>query len=172
MWKQCGSLSRTLYSTAMECLGPSNRRHRDWFDENHAGIMDFIRKKCAAHLTHLHDPQFITKKGASAIPFSSSCAKCKIPGWALELMKSKVTQTRMTWKTLQQSEGGLRSPLLSVDGTKLISKNKILERWAEHFDSVLNRPSSKQGHWTTSTSPVNESLNVTPTLEEVQIAVH
>ncbi len=32
------------------------------------------------------------------------------------------------------------SPLLSADGTKLISENKILERWAEHFDGVLNKP--------------------------------
>ena len=34
-------------------------------------------------------------------------------------------------------------PLLSADGTKHISeKNKIMERWAEHFDGILNRPSS------------------------------
>ena len=38
-------------------------------------------------------------KSASAAPFSSSCVKCKIPGWVLELIKSKVTQIRMTWKT-------------------------------------------------------------------------
>ena len=34
------------------------------------------------------------------------------------------------------------SPLLSADGTKIISEKKILERWAEYFDGVLNRPSS------------------------------
>ncbi|XP_062574756.1 uncharacterized protein LOC134236597 [Saccostrea cucullata] len=35
------------------------------------------------------------------------------------------------------------APLLSVDGTKLITdKHGILDRWAEHFSSVLNRPSS------------------------------
>ena len=38
-------------------------------------------------------------KGSSTAPFSSSCLKCKIPGWALRLMKSKIMQTRMTWKT-------------------------------------------------------------------------
>ena len=41
-----------IYSAAMECLGPSTRRHRDWFDENHA------------HLAHQHDPQCTTKKDA------------------------------------------------------------------------------------------------------------
>ena len=35
------------------------------------------------------------------------------------------------------------TPLLSADGTSLLTdKETILKRWAEHFDSVLNRPSS------------------------------
>ena len=35
------------------------------------------------------------------------------------------------------------TPLLSADGTSLLTDNEaILKRWAEHFDSVLNRPSS------------------------------
>ena len=35
------------------------------------------------------------------------------------------------------------SSLLSADGNTLISdKEKIIERWAEHFNSILNRPSN------------------------------
>ncbi|XP_063600380.1 uncharacterized protein LOC134776560 [Penaeus indicus] len=34
------------------------------------------------------------------------------------------------------------SPLLRADGDTLITDREILECWAEHFDSVLNRPSS------------------------------
>mgnify|MGYP006282283491 CR=1 FL=1 len=34
------------------------------------------------------------------------------------------------------------SPLLSADGSTLITDKKILERWAEHFDSILNRSST------------------------------
>ena len=34
-------------------------------------------------------------------------------------------------------------PLLSADGSKLLTdKDAILKRWAEHFNSVLDRPSS------------------------------
>ena len=58
------------------------------------------------------------------------------------------------------------SPLLSADGTKLISeKNKVRERWAEHFDGVLNGSSSinvkaiKQ----LLQVPVNDSQDITPT---------
>ena len=66
------------------------------------------------------------------------------------------------------------SLLLSADGTKFISgKNKILERCAEHFDSVLNRPSSinDKAIELQLQVPVNESLEVIPILEEVQIAI-
>ena len=35
------------------------------------------------------------------------------------------------------------TPLLSADGTSLLTdKEAILERWTEHFDGVLYRPSS------------------------------
>ena len=65
------------------------------------------------------------------------------------------------------------SPLLSADGTKPISeKNKILEKWAEHFDS-LNRPSSinDKAIQRLLQVPVNESLDVTTILEDVYIAI-
>ena len=40
-----------------------------------------------------------------------------------------------------QSSG--TTPLLSADGSSLLTdKETILKRWAEHFDSILNRPSS------------------------------
>ena len=36
-----------------------------------------------------------------------------------------------------------QEPPLSADGTSHLTDNEaILKRWAEHFDSVLNRPSS------------------------------
>ena len=48
----------------MECLGPSTRKCRDWFDENHAEIMDLIGKRCTAQLVQLHDLWCTTKKDA------------------------------------------------------------------------------------------------------------
>ena len=64
------------------------------------------------------------------------------------------------------------SPLLSADGIKLIEKKKILERWAEHYDGVLNRPSAiNKAVERLLQVPVNESFNVPPILREVQIAI-
>ena len=46
-------------------------------------------------------------------------------------------------KTVYGPHSSGTTPLLSADGTSFLTgKESILKRWAEHFDSVLNRPSS------------------------------
>ena len=46
-------------------------------------------------------------------------------------------------KTIYGPQSSVTSPLLSADGTSLlIDKEAIMKRRAEHFDGVLNRPSS------------------------------
>ena len=70
----------TVYSTAMECLGPPTKKLRDWFDKSHAEIIDLIEKKSTAHLMHLHDPLSTTKKDALlSIHNTGQYVKCNIP---------------------------------------------------------------------------------------------
>ena len=46
-------------------------------------------------------------------------------------------------KTIHGPKSSGATPLLSIDGSTLLTdKDAILKRWAEHFNSVLNRPSS------------------------------
>ena len=46
-------------------------------------------------------------------------------------------------KTVYGPQSSGTTPLVSADGTSLLTdKEAILKRWAEHFDGVLNRPSS------------------------------
>ena len=63
------------------------------------------------------------------------------------------------------------SPLLNTDGTTLITdKDDILKRWAEHFDSVLNRPSVINDEVINRLPqiPTNEALvDTIPTREEL-----
>ncbi|KAK7091340.1 hypothetical protein V1264_009034 [Littorina saxatilis] len=66
------------------------------------------------------------------------------------------------------------SPLLSADGITLITdKEKILGRWAEHFDNVLNRPSTINDEAINRLPqvPINEALDDPPTLLETQKAI-
>jgi len=66
------------------------------------------------------------------------------------------------------------SPLLSADGSTLITeRKKILDRWAEHFNGVLNRPSTINNEAIDRLPqvPIDESLDATPTPEEIQKAI-
>ena len=65
-------------------------------------------------------------------------------------------------------------PLFSADGNTLIlDKDKILECWAEHFDSVLNRPSNinKEAINRLPQIPIEDSLADPPTEAEVEKAI-
>ena len=147
------TLRDTDYSTAMECLGPSTKRHRDRFDENHAEIIDLIGKKRAAHPVHLHDPLCTTKK----VVLRSICCTVQLKLRKLQdpWLSAKADEIQgyadkndmknfYCWlKEVYGPTSAGSYPLLSTDETKLKSeKNKILERWAEHFDGLLNRTSS------------------------------
>ena len=46
-------------------------------------------------------------------------------------------------KTVYGPQNSGATPLLSADGTSLLTENEaILKKWAEHFDDILNWPSS------------------------------
>lgn len=66
------------------------------------------------------------------------------------------------------------SPLLSADySTLIIEKAKILLRWAQHFDAVLNRPLSinSKAIQRLPQVPINKDMDIAPTLEETKKAV-
>lgn len=67
------------------------------------------------------------------------------------------------------------TPLKSLDGeTLLTDKEDILNRWAEHFHSVLNRPSTinDEAIDRLQQTPINHKLDVAPSLPEVKKALH
>ena len=67
------------------------------------------------------------------------------------------------------------SPLHSADGrTLLTDKESILARWAEHFDSVLNRPSSinDEAIERLPQVPIDETMDDVPIKEEIKKAIN
>ena len=67
------------------------------------------------------------------------------------------------------------TPILSADGsTHLTEKEKILDRWAEHFNNVLNRPSTinEEAISKLPQVEVDSSLSVPPTVEETEEAIN
>ncbi|KAL8606716.1 hypothetical protein ACOMHN_055391 [Nucella lapillus] len=72
----------------------------------------------------------------------------------------------------QQSSGS--SPLLSADGSTLLTdKKQILERWAKHFDSMLNQPAviNDEAIARLPKVVINTELNAQPSYQEVNKAI-
>ena len=74
-------------------------------------------------------------------------------------------------KTIYGPQSSGTTPLLSVDETSILTdKEAILKRWAEHFDGVLNRPSSITDE-AINKLPCNSLLDELPTVSETVKAI-
>ena len=180
------ALRETVYNTAMECLGPSTRKHKDWFDENCTEIKQLLEKKRHVYKSHLDDPKSTTKKDTLRTVRSTIQAKLRqmqdswLSSRADEIQGfADRNDMKNFYHGLKEVYGpsttGSLSPLLGDDGSTLITdKEKVLERWAEHFNSVLNRPSviNDEAIDRLPQVPVDETMDAIPTLDEIQKAVH
>ena len=182
--EQWASFRDTVHSVALESLGTVSRNHQDWFDENDQEIQGLLEEKRRLLRAHQNDPTCTAKKAA----FRN--IRCTV--------QAKLRRMKDTWLSAKadeiqsfadrhdmkrfydalkavygpQSSGS--SPLLSLDGTTLLTDKKlILERWAEHFNSVLNRPAqiNDEAIARLPQVPINHQLDAPPTTEEVSKAI-
>ena len=146
----------TVHSSAMDSLGPVSRKHQDWFDENDEEIQGLLEEKHEKHKTYLSDTSSVSNK----VAYSNICKTAQTrlrdmqDSWLCN--KADKIQSFVDIKDMKKLFDALKTvygpqssgtiPLLSAGRTSLLTdKEVILKRWAEHFDSVLNRPSSING---------------------------
>ena len=155
MKEQWTSFRDPVHSAALEVLGPATRHHHDWFEESDSDIQALLEEKHRLLRAHHNDPSCKSKKAA----FINKCNEVQKKLCAMQdsWLSAKADEiqgyadshdTKGLYDLLKavygpQSSGF--SPLLSADGTTLLTdKKEILERWAEHFDSV---PSQASHNW-------------------------
>ena len=83
------TLRELVYNTATEILGPSTRKHKDWFDENCDEIKQLLDEKHRLHQAYLSSPKSTSKKDAStpyAKRYSRNSARCKTLGLETKLI--------------------------------------------------------------------------------------
>ena len=178
------TLRKTMYTVAMECLGPTVRRHKDWFDDNSTEIQQLLQEKRRAYRAHIDDPKSTAKKDTLRNMRSNIQRKLRQMQDTWLSNKADEIQGFADRNDLKKFYAGLKevygpttsgaSPLLSADGSTLITdKEKILERWAEHFDNVLNRPSAINNDAIDRLPqvPIDETLDAPPTMAETQKAI-
>ncbi|BHF77364.1 hypothetical protein SprV_0602046900 [Sparganum proliferum] len=145
-------LRDTIQSTALAVLGRARRQHQDWFDDNDAVISNLLAEKNGLHKAYVDHPTADNKAAfyrsrrhlqqrLREMPDAWTARKAdEIQGYA----------DRNEWKNFFVAIKAVygpptkgTTPLLSADGSTLLTeKTQILQRWAEHFRGVLNRPST------------------------------
>ncbi|BHF66011.1 hypothetical protein SprV_0200902500 [Sparganum proliferum] len=144
-------LRDTVQSTALAVLGRARRQHQDWFDDNDAVISNLLAEKNRLHKAYVNHPtddnkaafyrsrrhlqqrlremhDVWTARKAEEIQGHADCNEWKNFFAAIKAVYGPPTKGS--------------APLLSADGSTLLTeKTQILQRWAEHFRGVLNRPS-------------------------------
>ncbi|BHF72040.1 hypothetical protein SprV_0401510300 [Sparganum proliferum] len=119
-------LRDTIQSTALAVLGRARCQHQDWFDDNNAVISNLLAEKNRLHKAYIDHPT-ADNKAAFYRRYADRNE------WKNFFAAIKAVYGPPTKGT---------APLLSADGSTLLTeKTQILQRWAEHFRGVLNRPS-------------------------------
>ena len=181
--KDWETLRDLTYSCAIGAIGPVVRRHKDWFDENNTEVRKLLDEKLKAHLACVGHPDCDVKKAA----FRSIRGKVQselrkmqdswlseradeIQGYA-DRNDSKNFYSAL--KAIYGPSASSSPTLLSSDGSTLLTdQDKVLERWAEHFSNVLNRPSNINDEAISNLPqvPTNEEMDRPPDIDEVSKA--
>nr|VZI14931.1 unnamed protein product [Spirometra erinaceieuropaei] len=176
-------LRDTVQSTALAVLGRAPRQHQDWFDENDAAIRNLPAEKNRLHKAYVDHP---TEDNKAAFYRSRRQLQQRLremqDAWtARKAEEIQGYADRNEWKNFFSAIKAVygpptkgTAPLLSADGSTLLTeKTQILQRWAEHFRGVLNRPSviSDAAIARLPQVETNVDLDLPPSLQETIRAV-
>nr|VZI47363.1 unnamed protein product [Spirometra erinaceieuropaei] len=144
-------LRDTVQSTALAVLGRAPRQHQDWFDDNDAAIRNLLAEKNRLHKVYVDHPTDATKAAfyRSRRQLQQRLREMQEAWTASKAEEIQGYADRNEWKNFFSAIKAVygpptkgTAPLLSADGNTLLTeKTQILQRWAEHFRGVLNRPS-------------------------------
>nr|VZI52007.1 unnamed protein product [Spirometra erinaceieuropaei] len=141
----------TVQSTALAVLGRAHRQHQDWFDDNDAAIRNLLTEKNRLHKAYVDHPAEDNKAAfyRSRRQLQQRLREMQDAWTARKAEEIQGYADRNEWKNFFSAIKAVygpptkgTAPLLSADGNTLLTeKTQILQRWAEHFRGVLNRPS-------------------------------
>ena len=177
------TFENTTLKIAEEVLGSPERKHQDWFDENDSLIKPL--------LTNLHDKHIDAIEDRSNDILADAYRTCKQQTQkSLRNMKNMWWNARATdlqeaadkrdYKSFYQGLKAVYGPkykaspsIKSKDGVLLTDPIQVRDRWAEHFDGVLNQDSEFDAsilndipRW-----DINQSLAALPTLDEILLSI-
>ncbi|BHF66197.1 hypothetical protein SprV_0200921300 [Sparganum proliferum] len=176
-------LRDTIQSTALVVFGRARRQHQDWFDDNDAVTSNLLAEENRLHKAYVDHPTTDNKAAfyRSRRHLQQRLREMQDAWTARKAEEIKGYANRNEWnnffvaiKAVYGPPTKGTAPLLSADGSTLLTeKTQILQRWAEHFRGVLNRPSAISDAAIDRLPQVetNMDLDLPPSLQETIRAV-
>ncbi|XP_044182761.1 uncharacterized protein LOC122963391 [Acropora millepora] len=139
-------------SAARETIDVLKKHHQDWFDDNDTEIQGLLAEKYTAHKAWLADKQSDAKRDRfhslrGKLQKQLRCMKDiwwkrkaeEVQGYA----DSK--NAKLFYSSLKEVYGPSQrsaAPIRNLQGELLTDNEAINKRWSEHFEQLLDRPSS------------------------------
>ena len=182
------SFKESLYGVASQVLGHVKKKHQDWFDQNDIEIEELLLEKRNLVSSLLRGNLPLEERVRLDTMLKDLKAKVqrklrdmRDKWWrdkADEMQKaSNSNNIKLFYSLLREVYGPSSSqitPLRSKDGEGLVRDPvDILKRWQEHFDELLNRPSTVDKEFLDSipNSAIKDCLAEPPSFEEVKLSV-
>ena len=180
-WDQ---FKNVVSETAKSVLGPTQRIHQDWFDDNDKQITQLLQEKNNAFITWQNDHGSQAKRNRYKHLKKQAQRKLremKDTWWdrkAEEVqMYAHTHNSKKSFSTLKAVYGPSKpgsTPLLSADGSMLTKDQEGLRnRWAEHFSTLLNKPSTVDpiALEQVPQQPTLNDLDLPPSMDELSKAI-
>ncbi|XP_069986297.1 uncharacterized protein [Penaeus vannamei] len=142
------NIRKAVYSAAKETLGHPQRHHQDWFEDNDEEIHNLLAEN-NWWLDKAAELQDYADAGNSKAFFDGL-------------------------KAVYGPRQSGSNPVLSADGSQLhYTPSDILSRWREHFQGLLNRPSTVDNSAISRLNqhPTRSDLDIPPTEAELIVAL-
>nr|VZI48252.1 unnamed protein product [Spirometra erinaceieuropaei] len=173
----------TIQAKVLAVCSSARRQHQDWFDDNDAVVSNLLAEKNRLHKADVDHP---TDDNESVFYRSLRHIQQRMremqDAWtAPKAEEIQGNADRNEWENFFSAIKAVygppikdTAPLLSADGSTLLTeKTQILQRWAEHFRGVLNRPFAISVTAIDRLTQVetNVDLDLPPSLQETVMAV-
>ena len=178
------NLTRITLQVSREILGRPERKHRDWFDENDQIIKPLLQELHDLRIRVIEDKHNVTLAESYRTKKQEVQERLRLmenAWWQARAHEIQLAADKRDYKTLYQGLKAVYGPrhttypsVKSKDGKTVITDPaKILDRWVEHFDGVLNQASDFDRsvlndipQW-----EINTGLADPPTLKEVEDSI-
>jgi hypothetical protein len=177
------TLKTSAYEAAKETLGKPERKHQDWFDEDDVELNALLdeRNKAKAQLLQRKTRASAGRLARARSQLQKHTRKMKSKWWEEKAeglqQAADVNDMKAFYTGLREIYGPQKkgtTQLLAQDGvTVLKEKEETLNRFAQHFDQLLNVPGSvdKAVLDELPNNSIDADMDVAPSFEELLAAV-